>query len=88
MMICRDLANSIEDESPYAWKLYYTGEAATYLSEKLMKVLELVMKRVEKSEERRRASKKLDFKPPLPFGDSPKPNSRSRGKGEKCGSSE
>lgn len=32
--ICINLANSISDGSPFAWKMYYSGEAATLLSRK------------------------------------------------------
>ena len=55
MMICRDLTNSIANGSPYSWKLYCTGEATPFLSEKLMKASKLVIKwmRNGKKEEER-----------------------------------
>ena len=58
---CRNLATSIAEKSPWAWKLYYSGEAAEILSQKSLKALETVMKRVEKSDERIWAKRKLEF---------------------------
>ncbi|KAL2940285.1 Bifunctional purine biosynthesis protein PurH [Bienertia sinuspersici] len=65
-MICRDLATSIEARSPYAWNIYYTGEANRCLSENSIKALEIVMRRAEKFEEKLAAKKKLKFEKPSP----------------------
>ncbi|KAL2892172.1 tRNA-2-methylthio-N(6)-dimethylallyladenosine synthase [Bienertia sinuspersici] len=65
-MICRDLATSIEARSPYAWNIYYTGEADRCLSENSIKALEIVMRRAEKFEEKLAAKKKLKFEKPSP----------------------
>ena len=55
------LATSIVERSPWAWKLYYSGEAAEVLLKKSISALEIVMKRVGKSDERIRAKRKLEF---------------------------
>lgn len=37
--LCRVLANSISDGSSYAWKMFYSDEAATKLSKKSFEAL-------------------------------------------------
>lgn len=46
--LCRLLANSISGGSPYAWKIFYSGEAATQLSKNSYDALEKVMEEAEK----------------------------------------
>ncbi|XP_048492800.1 uncharacterized protein LOC125493463 [Beta vulgaris subsp. vulgaris] len=45
--ICTLLAHSISNGSPFAWKMFYSGEAASLLSQKSYETLEEVMKTVE-----------------------------------------
>lgn len=61
MYICRDLAVSIADRSPWAWKLYYSGETHECLSDSSIKALEKVMQRAKRVEKAKRAKRKLEF---------------------------